>query len=69
MTGRILRLEKSLMYYNFMLMVSRIAALLLGCWLSTPLTGVAAFCVVGCIFNALLILWVGKKTKEIQAEV
>ena len=69
MTGRILRLEKSLLYYNFVLMISRVAALLLGCWLSDPLTGVAAFCVVGCVFNVLLILWVDKKTQAIKAVV
>lgn len=69
MTGRILRLEKSLLYYNFVLMVSRVAALLLGCWLADPITGIAAFCVVGFIFNVLLILWVDKKTQQIKVTV
>ena len=65
MTARILRLEKSMMYYNMVLLVFRILALLLGCWLANPVTGVAAFCLVGIVFNLFLILWIDRETQRL----
>lgn len=66
MTARILRLEKSMMYYNMVQLAFRIFALLLGCWLANPETGVAAFCIVGLVFNLILILWIDRKTQGLK---
>lgn len=66
MSARILRLEKPIMYFNVALLAIRLLALLLGCWLVNPVTGVAAFCIVGLVFNLLLILWIDRETQGLE---
>jgi len=65
-TARILRLEKTMMYFNVVQMVFRLLALLSGCWLANSVTGVAAFCIVGLVFNLILILWVDRKIQVLE---
>lgn len=66
LVGRILRQQRSLMLFDLGLLISRVAALVLGGIYLSPLHTIIAFSIVGAVFNAWLILFVWRLLQQLR---
>jgi hypothetical protein len=66
--ARLIRIQRSLFFYNSLVLAVRIAALVIGGVYLTALQSIALFSLVGAIMNLVLILFVGRVLLKREGE-